>query len=412
MLPPINKNLPLYNLTSKIENNAILNRGLMETFGVEIPWTIMGNNKDEKIERLIRAAMYTLASLIIPVISMPFINKLILKNTGIIKNIGEAAILRVSKKYLTKDADLMLNGFKETAKELAKNPKFKDISTHFNNVLDRFPDKEKLRKDLIKAHQHIFSIDFAISSLFTISIPWISNYITEKRTKRSGYVGEFKIADKKYTDKMTQKHEKSKKYKIAFSYLLAAIPAFVIPKLLSRAMLSPVSKLGSIGKFFKNKAHLFDYTKAIYMSKAAYAGILAFGDFPTYMLACRDKHELKMRSTAWLYMIAMLFGGDHVLNNATGRLCDKKFGTTLMNREGFEKAGFFKKLLMSPKRFEKLDLISNVSKLTKKAALGMYWGNFILTTLLLGFGLPYIQNKMLRKDVKEDQKNIKNQAKT
>jgi len=32
----------------------------------------------------------------------------------------------------------------------------------------------------------------------------------------------------------------------------------------------------------------------------------------------------------------------------------------------------------------------------------MYWGNFLLIMMGLGFGVPYITNKMLRTKVKED----------
>jgi hypothetical protein len=403
---PIGQNSPFYNMTSGIEKNAVLNRGLLDVFGIEVPFAWMANNRDERIERFARASLFLFASFIAPVITMPLINKFVLRHHGIIKNSDEANILRVSKKYLTKNSDYMIEGFKKTANELEKNEKYKEISKKFENVLNSYTDKEKLREKLIKAHQHIYSLDFGVASVLAVSIPWLSNFITEKRTKRVGYVGEFKMADQKYTDLMAEKHEKYKKYKMALSYLFALTAAVAIPKMLGRSMLLQSSKLSSLGKFLKEKAHHFDYTDTIFMSKAAYLGIMVFGDLPSYALACRDKHELKYRSSAWAYMVAMFFGGDFLLNNIFGRLSDKKLKTTIMKREGFEKAGFWKKFLMPVTKFEKLNSIPNVTVKTKKIALCMYWANFILTTALLGFGLPYFLNRGLKKDVTKEQKAV------
>lgn len=404
MLLPVGQNLSLYNLSAGIERNPVLNRALMESIGVEVPFSLMANNKDEVIERFIRGAIFVFASFIAPVVTMPLINKFVLKKSGIIENEAEAIILRVSKKYLSKDTELLKKGFEKTAEELEKNPKFKDASAHFEKVWNSFSNKEELREKLIKVHKKIFSTDFAISSLLFVSIPWLGNYITEKRTGRIGYVGEFKMADKKYTDKMAESHQKTRRYKIALSTVLAMIPALIIPKLASKAMLKPVKN--PIMKFFKNTAHIFDYTDSVFLSKSALFAIMLFGDLPTYMLACRDKHELKYRTEAALYMIGMLFGGEPVLNNIFGRLCDKIKGTTIMNREGSEDSSLWKDFKLHPHKLEKLKTMPEASQLTKKLALGMYWGNFVLTTALIGIGMPFVMNKKLRKDVKANQKNL------
>ncbi len=107
----INKNPPLYTMTAGIEKNSVLNRALMEAIGIEVPFAIMSNNKDEFFERALRGLLFIFASFIAPVITMPLINKFILKNMGIIRNTDEVHILRVSKKYLAKNAKLMLEGF-------------------------------------------------------------------------------------------------------------------------------------------------------------------------------------------------------------------------------------------------------------------------------------------------------------
>lgn len=402
MVTPIGANL--YNVSSSIQSNSMLNRAVMETGGVEIPFILMANNKDERIERLFRNSFYVATSFVAPVLAMPFLNKFFLKRAKLIENKKEADILCVSKGFLTKDVKEMEKGFQITAEELKSSDKkkFKDVSKHFNNVLERFPDKEVLRQKLIKTHNRVFWSDFLITSALAVSVPWISNLFTERRTKRAGYVGEFEIADKKYTDKMTEKHERNKKIKLGLSCLPSILTAASFYKVISNSMIKPEEKLGKFGKLIKRNMHKFDYKNAIFMSKAGYFAVMLVGEMPVHFLASRDKHELKMRVTAWAVIMSMLFGGDFVLNNLVGRTCDAKFGTTLMNKKGFEKAGFFKKFLMDTHSLDKLNKMTNVSKKTKRAALFMYCGNFALTTALLGFGVNAATNKNMKKDVKKD----------
>lgn len=415
----------LYNMSSYIQSNATLNRALMEVFGIEVPFTIMGNNKDEKIERAIRANLFVLASFIAPVVSMPLINKIFLKRAKLVDpNEKDKHFFQISKEYLTKEnPDYLAEGFKNTAKDFAeefkrtKKPIHKEIADYLEKIIksNRFTDLDALRKSLAKAHKNIFLTDFLIASLCAISIPWFSNFITEKRTKRVGYVGEFKIADKGYTDKMAEKHENLKKTKIGISFALPIIVGLGLSKKLHDAMIHPEKELGKLGKYLKKNVNAFDYKNAIYMSRMGYLAVMVAGDLPAYMLACRDKHELKMRTTAWSFMLAMLFGGDYALNNIVGRFCDWKKGTKLMDDKDFTEAGFFKRFRMDVNSLENLnkmstELISETAlSRTKKYAHRMYWGNLALTAALLGFGLSAITNAHMRKDVKKDLEKLNEQ---
>jgi len=402
----------VYNTISSVQNNAVLNRGLMESLGIEIPYSLMANNKDERIERLSRAVCFILGSFVAPVITMPLINRVVLNK--VIKDIKpeEKVVLKVSKKYLTKGADYMIKGFNKTKSEIEKNIKHKNQAESFTDVLIKYKGREEeLRQKLIKAHQHIFSLDFLVASWLVVSNHWVNNYFTEKRTKRSGYVGEFKMAEENYTDKMAENHEKTKKIKMCASYLIAAASAVLFPRLLAKSTLLPADRLNPITKFFKNSAHHFDYKNSIYASQAALFSVMLLGDTPSFIMSCRDKHETKYKTTGLAFMFLMLFGGEPLLNNMTGRFSDKHFGTNLMNTKGYEKAGFFKKMLMPVKSLQDINH-SSASNHTKKTALGMYMGNFVLTTVLLGIGLPFILNNILKKDVAKDKKLYSAQKQT
>lgn len=398
----------LYNLSSYIQSNATLNRAMIDVGGIDIPLIVTANNRDERIERAIRGNMVVFAAFFAPIISMPFLNNFFLKREDLLRHPDEKHILQMSKKHLTEeDPEKFKEGIKKTVEELenTKKPKFKDCAKHFDDILKRF-SVEQLRHKLIKVHKNVFWADFLVASFCTISVPWLSNFITEKRTKRKGYVGEFRIAGENYTDKMTEKHEKLKKTKIGISYLLPVVTGSILAKGLHRAMKLPEKDLGKVGKLIKKNITLFDYKDAIYMSKMGYFAALVGGELPSAAFACRDKHELKMRVTLWSAMVAMLFGGDFVLNNIAGRAIDWKWDTKLMDTKGFEQTkgvgGFFKKCLMHVNSFEKLNKMVKISPATKKAALAMYWGNLALTTILLGFGMSILTNKTMKKDVKKD----------
>lgn len=73
----------------------------------------------------------------------------------------------------------MLEGIKKTAHNI-----FGD-ENKFNPIIEKFPDKEELRKKLINAHTEILFTDFLTTNLMVASIPWLGNALTKYRTKRS-----------------------------------------------------------------------------------------------------------------------------------------------------------------------------------------------------------------------------------
>lgn len=52
------KGVGFYNLTSNVQNNTLLNRGLVDIGGCAIPQALMSNNRDEAIERASMSAFY------------------------------------------------------------------------------------------------------------------------------------------------------------------------------------------------------------------------------------------------------------------------------------------------------------------------------------------------------------------
>jgi len=388
----------LGSITHSIQSNTLMNRAFLSVFGFSIPFAFNANSKAERNERYINSVWYTAVAFLSPILILPFINKQVLKKGGIVKKLKDKGvdILKVSKEYLNKDASKMMEGIKKKGKELG-------LQKEFDELLEKFPDKEKLRKKLIDCHKNIFKWDFLTTSVAVTANPWITNIYTRLATGRTGYAGEFEMTDKNYTKKQTVNHEKNRYKKMIVSFAIAIAPALIIPGFLAKAMKKNPANLKGLSKWINQNAQKFDYKDAKYMSLLTYATMWTTGDYPTYLLACRDKHELKYKAISNFILGAFYFAGDKILNSLTGRAFDRFKGTKIMNPKGYEKAGFFKKLFMPMKPLKEImNITGKIGKKTGKYAIGMYWGNLALTAAIIGVGMPRFLNVILRKDVKSD----------
>ena len=218
-----------YNLTSNVQNNTLLNRGLVDIGGCAIPQALMSNNRDEAIERATMSAFYFSLSFFTPFFLLPLFNKKALFSQGIVKDFSnkEKKIMQVSKKYLTKGADYLVEGIREKGKELK-------CEKDFENILNRFTDKNDLHKKLSKAHEIVFRNDFLSTAWMWCSVPYIATGITEKRTNKKGFSASFDLTDQSKIDE--NKYKRDKRNKLITSALIATIPPILAPKYIMRGI--------------------------------------------------------------------------------------------------------------------------------------------------------------------------------
>jgi len=429
------KSQGLYNLTAQIQENTILNRGLLDLGGCAIPHMIMANNKDEAKERGTMSALYFVTAFVAPFVLLPFFNKKALSHNGMVKNFenNEKRIIEVSKKYLIKDAELMLEGFKKTAEKLVieaeKKGKKINVKEDFNNIINRFSDKEELKNKLLKTHEQVLFSDFLATAWMWCATPWIATEVTKARTKRSGFSATYGIASEEQTRKNAEKHEKEKKKKLLISALIGTIPALFFPKLVTKALkndLAPLIKSKNIFargwghtlNLIKKTADNWNYTKGMYPSKTIFGAIWLLCDYPSALVSSRDKYERRDRAARNAATFAVFFGGDFALNNIFGRLSDKVLKTQIMDRSkiGNNKSKFFKKMLMVPKNFTELadlkDIAPKTLKKTKSVGAGLYWLTLFANMGLLGFGMPAVMNKILKNNINKDMSYQQNTNKT
>lgn len=423
------KAMPLYDLTARVQENTLLNRGLIEIGGCGAPHAIMANNKFERTERISEMLLYFGMSFLTPFILLPLFNRKFLSSNGLVKNFknNEKRLLEVSKDYLSKDADHMIKGIKEKAKSIAENAEksknsktktdAKSIEKDFENVLNRFSNKEELRTKLLKAHERVFMSDFLSTALMWCAAPWIVTEMTEHRTHRKGFSAAFNMVEDKKIDE--KEYNKDKYKRMILSALIAVVPAIVAPKLVTKAIKGNHKPLiesknilkKGVGKFLdtiKKNASNFDYTNAMFMSKTIFASMWLLCSYPSCLVSARDKYEVKDRAIRKGALLTMYFGGDFIVNNITGRIADKHLGTKIMDTDKIKKdAGFFERFKLSPRSFYELPNMKGVDQKTlqktKSVGASLYWVSLISNMALIGFALPAVLNKLLKKSVEKVQ---------
>lgn len=425
-----------YEITTKVQENTLLNRGLVDIGGCALPQALMSNNKDEAIERGSLSMLYFLMSIVTPFFMMPFLNKKCLASEGIVKEFqsAERHIMKVSKQYLTKDASHLVEGIKKEgirldALEIVKKAKKTNVELNleeeikklkdgdiknehqkaFDGILSRYKGKEEeLRTKLAKVHEKVFKYDFLTTAWMWCAAPYIATGITEKRTNKKGFSAAFDMVDQKQFDE--KKYKADKRKKLLTSALIATIPPLVVPKLLMKSI---AGKSGALKKY----ASLFDYSEGMFMSKAIFASMWALCDYPSALVSARDKLERKDRAIRFGALFVMFFGGDFAINNLVGRTVDKFAGTKIMNRKdktlevkGMDKVKqFFKDFKLFPRGFadiERLETSPKIINKTKKYGAALYWFSLLANCGLIGFALPAGLNKMLKKSLQDENKSV------
>ena len=115
----------MYNITSGIQSNMVLNKGLLEIGGYAVPSVIMANNKVEAREKAERSGLLFGISFIAPFLLLPIFNKSFLKLNKISDKFAgyDDKIMHMSKKYLTKDGKYLEEGINELLNEFKNNKK-------------------------------------------------------------------------------------------------------------------------------------------------------------------------------------------------------------------------------------------------------------------------------------------------
>lgn len=399
----------LYKATSYVQEHTLINRGITTLGGSTIPQCIMSNNKYETQERALMGGIYFIASYLTPILLIPLYNKHFLNNKGITKELNSVGkkIIQVPKKFLKPDSDLK-SGLEETAKIFDKKGE-NACKDAFDEIYQRYNNPQKLKKDLLSVHEKVLMTDYITTAAMWSATPWIATEFTEKRTKRHDFSAGFNL--KNDTSKSKDELKKSKTNKLLWNILFCVIPGILFAKTVTKGLNS--NSNNKLLKYISNNPHKFDYASGTNMSKTIYASIWALSSFPAKLISSRDKNERRDRAFRDIGLFTMFFGGDFLINNIAGRLSDKFLGTKVMERKN-QTPNFFKDFKLSLRNFRELEkdksLSPEVLRKTKTAGAGLYWVSLLINTALIGFALPKVLNKLLRRNIEKEIQQDKNQT--
>ena len=276
---PTFKGSNFYNVTQELNSSVMLSRAVIDLFGCDIPWAVMANNKQERKERIRKAGSFYIVAWLSPFLTLPLSNRLSAKYVGkLTKNFwsNNHKVLHLSNSYL-KNSEDMIKGLKLLSQKTARGP----IETLYNKI-DKSKkyeqkidinallkscqgNKEKLRKNIIKAKTAVFASDFLLSFLAIGSFSFLNNELTKKETGQKGYSAEMSMADKEIVEKRGAYYENVKKKRFLTYLGIICASTFALTTGVFGALHSHSSNK-TIRKI-RNIADKFDYEKGMYMSR-------------------------------------------------------------------------------------------------------------------------------------------------
>lgn len=402
-----------YKTTAELESNIPLSRAIIDLVGADVPWVIMANNKHERIERARRYSIVFLLAFMSPMLLVPAINRVAMKHFAkLTKSIwsNNHKAIHISNEYLVNAQKT-----KEGLEKLAQKTEMGPFEALYYKVTRKKPveqkldldellaksdgDYEKLRKNLISTKNKVLCADFLINGIPLGAMGFINNYLTKKKTGQAGFSAELKMADKNVIEQRADNYEKNKA-KRYFMFAGLALGISTALPLITKHGLSSQAKNG-FTNFIKKNAHLMDYKSGIYMSRLAFLALMII-NHGGLLIASRNKTESKDTLIRMGACDTIFFGGDLLLVSLFANLSDRLFKTKI-RKEG--KTSFLSKILPKTKSAKQINEMVEKGILpskNKKIAAGIFWANIAILSFSMGYIIPTLVNKMIKKDVKQD----------
>lgn len=371
-----------------LEENVFLNKALVDA-SFDIPFICLANNKIERQERIRRVGVNYSLAFLSPFITIPITNRLAMKYIGKLTPkifAKESNLIELSNKYLT-DANVFKKGLEILSKE--KKTDYSKIINTYNG------DYNAVRKRLVNAKNAVLSFDLLFSSASISAMAFCNNALTKKKSNMDGYSAEFELADKELVEKRAAKYKKTEPLRkgiIASAIILLAMLTLGIKKGLN----SPNIK--GLSGFIKKNANMFDYTNGIFMKRLPFFLFMLLA-YSGIALASRNKTELKNNLLSGSVATTVFFGGDIIINSILAKVSDKFLGTEILDKNAPKT--FMNKII--PRTIP----IKNLKGKSKSIAALNFFINLATLASVVGYGTPYLMNKIIRKDVEMDSKNYK-----
>lgn len=386
---PSFKGISPFETTLALEENVLLNKAIFDLTSSDIPWVVMANNNEERRERINRSILSFGLIFVSPLLFLPLANRFAMKSIAKLTPelfSKQYNAIRLSNKHLGSAEDT-----KKGLEELSK-----DLKIDFNPLVEKVgKDYDKLREKIIAAKNTVLAADIFFIAATIGNVGFFNNWQTRKKTGQKGYSAEMKMADKSIVEKRAEKYEKSGNLRFAgFLGLLAGFTAGM-PLAVRHGLLSKNNS--KFSNFMKKHAPKFDYTNAIYAKRVPLGASLLVAHMGIVM-ASRNETELKDNSIRSSSIWSLFFLGDLLMASILGRAADKFLKTKIIKHE--DKTNPLHKILPSVKPIKELQ--KSGSDKSSKVAAAIFWINFVTLSAISGFAMPYLINKIIKKDVAED----------
>lgn len=404
-----------FEASAALESRPLWSRALVAA-GNDVGWIVKANNKFERQEKNRRLVTAFLISFVSPIVTLPLSNRIAMKyGVKLTKSLWTDShkMIHISNKYLhaqkdvTKVAQNLKEGFAELSSNYTNGPlenlyrkitgkSNRGVKLNFDDILSKCDgDYEKLRKKLVNAKIGVLSSDLIITGLAMGLIDFVNNSITKNKSCQSGFSAEFKMADKDIVEKRANNYDKTVKKRLAAFFGLTAVIGLGLPLAVRKGLNHNTMN------FLKKKAHKFDYNDGIYMSRLAILlGAMIIGHSGTLM-ASRNTTELKDKTTRFIATDTIFLGGDLLFTSILANLSDKvlKTNITKPGKNGISKLmPDYKSLTEINQQVKK----GEIPVKNKIAATGIFWTSLAAVMGLIGWGVPTVCNKMIKKDVQKD----------
>lgn len=402
-----------YNTTAELENNIILGRAIIDLVGCDVPWVIMANNNQERIERARRYAIVFALAFISPMLLVPAINRVAMKHCAKLTD----SLFSNNHKAIHLSNEFLVNAAKtkEGLEQLAKQTEMGPFEKYYNKFRGKKPVEqiinvkellaksggnwEMLRQNLIKTKNKILFADFILNGVPLGAMGFINNYLTKKKTGQAGFSAELQMADKDIIEKRADNYEKNKHKRYAAFVALALGISTSLP-LITKYGLSSTSKTGLAG-FVKKHGNWMNYKSGIYMGRIPFLALMIM-NHGGLLIASRNKTEAKDTAVRMGVADAIFFGGDLLLASLFANASDRILKTKL-RKEG--QTSLMSKIFPKTKPIKEIIKLVNEGKMpikNKRISTGIFWLNMALLSFGMGYVIPKLVNKMIKQDVKQD----------
>lgn len=391
-----------------VAKNQVLNRLMIDILGMEVPSIGLARNNFERIEKGFDFAFRLVIGFGLPVLSGMLINRYakgqILRHfLAAFKNKKTAAPLELPFELLGK------RGFNGSL-NLSQKSLINSSGIRSLNVLT--PD---LKRKILNAKLAIVAVDMVVMASKGQFYFWFKNWFTKKYSGKSGFSGEFNIADDQHLKEKSQGYEKNK----AKRHLMAAIVGYSGALSLPLALKFALSLRGNntLARGLRKLVPLFNYTNTVYLSKWVLLWHAIFNWDIAGAITARDSHERREHLIKTITANFFFLLGDDMISGIVAKALQQKNSKLLK----MTKAGktvpinlVEKQVLGWPVAMTYHSLLQNItvgpfrlaSPKVKQALMQIgrlqFWAGLLGTSMGLGVFMTLFNNYLTQKKVQKE----------